>query len=106
MGGMPRLIRPMLASLRRELPHDEDRYGWEFKWDGVRAIAYVSGGPVRLLSRNGKDMTASYPELAVLAERVGRPGDPGRGDHRDRAAGARTSGCCSPACTSGSRPAS
>ncbi len=44
MGGMPRLIKPMLASLRHGLPYDDDRYGWEFKWDGVRAIAYVSGG--------------------------------------------------------------
>jgi bifunctional non-homologous end joining protein LigD len=73
MGGMPRLIKPMLASLRHGLPHDDDRYGWEFKWDGVRAIAYVSGGSVRLVSRSGKDMTASYPELAVLAGRTGGP---------------------------------
>ena len=42
------------------------------KWDGVRAIAY-SGGEVRLVSRNDKDMAASYPELAVLAGRVGAP---------------------------------
>ncbi len=33
--GMPRLIKPMLASLRPALPADDDRYGWEFKWDGV-----------------------------------------------------------------------
>ena len=38
-----------------------------------RAIAYVSGGEVRLVSRNDKDMAASYPELAVLAGRVGAP---------------------------------
>src|SRR5260370_41161898 len=73
MGGMPRLIRPMLASLRRGLPHDDDRYGWEFKWDGVRAIASVSGGTLRLVSRAGHDMTASYPELAVLAGRTSGP---------------------------------
>lgn len=67
---MPRLIRPMLASLRRELPRDDDRYGWEFKWDGVRAIGYLADGAIRLLSRTGRDMTASYPELGVLAGRV------------------------------------
>jgi bifunctional non-homologous end joining protein LigD len=50
MGGLPRLVKPMLASLRHELPKDDDRYGWEFKWDGVRAIAYVTGGRVRLVS--------------------------------------------------------
>ena len=73
MAVLPGLIRPMLASLRRSLPADQDRYGWEFKWDGVRAIAYVGGGGVRLVSRNDKDMAASYPELAVLAGRVGAP---------------------------------
>ena len=73
MGGMPRLIKPMLASSRPGLPRDDDRYGWEFKWDGVRAIAYASGGRLRILSRNGNDMTASYPELGVLTEQVGIP---------------------------------
>ena len=73
MTDLPRLIRPMLASLRHEFPPDDDAYGWELKWDGLRAIAYVSGGKVRLVSRNDKDMAASYPELAVLAERVGTP---------------------------------
>ena len=73
MADLPHLIRPMLASLRHELPEDEDRYGWELKWDGLRAIAYVSEGKVRLVSRNDKDMAASYPELGVLAERVRTP---------------------------------
>ncbi len=72
MAVLPRPIRPMLATLRRGLPADQDRYGWEFKWDGVRAIAF-SGGEVRLVSRHDKDMAASYPELAVLAGRVGAP---------------------------------
>jgi len=70
---LPRLVRPMLATPRRGLPADQDRYGWEFKWDGVRVIAYVSGASVRLVSRTGKEMTASYPELAVLAGRVHAP---------------------------------
>jgi bifunctional non-homologous end joining protein LigD len=73
MAGLPHLIRPMLASLRHELPEDEESYGWELKWDGLRAIAYVSEGTVRLVSRNDKEMAASYPELAVLADRVGTP---------------------------------
>ena len=73
MSNLPHLIRPMLASLRHELPEDEDSYGWELKWDGLRAIAYVSDGTVRLVSRNDKDMAPSYPELAVLADRVGAP---------------------------------
>ena len=36
MAVLPRLVRPMLATLRRRLPADQDRYGREFKWDGVR----------------------------------------------------------------------
>jgi bifunctional non-homologous end joining protein LigD len=71
--GLPRLIRPMMATLHRELPDDEDRYGWELKWDGVRATAYVEGGGVRLVSRNDKDMTGAYPELAVLGGMVAPP---------------------------------
>ena len=78
MAGLPRQvkptpIRPMLASLRHELPADEESYGWELKWDGLRAVAYVSGDKARLVSRNDKDMAASYPELGVLAERVSTP---------------------------------
>ncbi|HEX6468378.1 MAG TPA: non-homologous end-joining DNA ligase [Streptosporangiaceae bacterium] len=73
MSELPRLIRPMMATPRKELPHDEGRYGWELKWDGVRALAYVEDGGVRLMSRNDKDMTGSYPELAALGGMVGTP---------------------------------
>jgi bifunctional non-homologous end joining protein LigD len=73
MADLPHLIRPMLAALRHELPEDEERYGWELKWDGLRAIVYVSGGQVRLVSRNDKEMAESYPELAVIADRVSTP---------------------------------
>jgi len=70
MAVLPRLVRPMLATLHHELPVDQDRDGWEFKWDGVGAITYVSEAAVRLVSRNDKEIAASYPELGVLAERV------------------------------------
>ena len=68
---MPQLIRPMLAVPRDELPRDDDAFAYEFKWDGVRAIVYVDGGRPRVLSRNDRDVTASYPELRVMAERLG-----------------------------------
>ncbi len=35
--------------------------------DGVRAVTYVSDGQVRALSRNGNDVTRSYPEVGELA---------------------------------------
>lgn len=42
--------------------------GWAFevKFDGVRAIGYGRRGGVRLLSRNDRDVTASYPEVGDL----------------------------------------
>lgn len=47
--------------------------GWalELKWDGMRALAIVETDQVRLLSRNGNDITAAYPELDVLVELAG-----------------------------------
>ena len=46
-------------------------WGFEFKWDGVRAIIAAAGDLVRLYSRKGTDITGGYPELAVLSELVG-----------------------------------
>ena len=48
------------------LPPDDPRWGYEVKWDGVRALAYVEGGRARLQSRTMKDITDRYPELALL----------------------------------------
>jgi bifunctional non-homologous end joining protein LigD len=44
-----------------------DRWAFEVKWDGVRALAWASGGELTLRSRAGRDVTRSYPELAALA---------------------------------------
>ncbi len=67
---MPTLIRPMLATLG-DLPDNDEAYGYETKFDGVRAIAYVHSGTLRLLTRNDADVTAVYPELAGLAPALG-----------------------------------
>ncbi|MGY1605000.1 non-homologous end-joining DNA ligase [Geodermatophilus sp. SYSU D00815] len=58
---------PMLAT-PGELPPaaEDDDWGYEFKWDGVRAVALVSGGRLALRSRKGDDITVRYPELARL----------------------------------------
>lgn len=66
---LPDLIPPMLAVGGR-LPRD-DGWAYEFKWDGVRAVAYVEGGRGRLLDRHGNDLTASFPELRPLGEALG-----------------------------------
>jgi len=68
---LPALIRPMLAVARDAVPRDDDSWGYEFKWDGVRAVVYVDGGRPRALSRNDRDITATYPELREMAESLG-----------------------------------
>ena len=58
---------PMLATPgSRADVNNEDEWAFEMKWDGVRAIADVTPEGTRLISRNGNDMTAAYPELQEL----------------------------------------
>lgn len=60
--------KPMLAS--SGVPEDiiqGDDWCFEMKWDGYRALAKVENGKVKLLSRNGNDMTEDFPELQELA---------------------------------------
>jgi bifunctional non-homologous end joining protein LigD len=62
---MPEHVKPMLAR-PGSLPRKDDGWAYEIKWDGVRAIAYSTPGELRLESRNLKEITGSYPELARL----------------------------------------
>ncbi|HSE48780.1 MAG TPA: non-homologous end-joining DNA ligase [Terriglobales bacterium] len=67
---MPRAVTPMLATLVDE-PFDDPQWLFEIKWDGYRAVAYLDGGDVRLVSRNQNDFTAGFPEVAkAIAEAV------------------------------------
>jgi bifunctional non-homologous end joining protein LigD len=67
---LPDLIRPMLA-VAGPLPASDDGWAYEVKWDGIRAIVYVSGGRARALSRTDKDVTGSFPELREAGEKLG-----------------------------------
>ncbi len=58
------LIMPMLAAAG-PLPSGPS-WAFEYKYDGIRALAYVEAGRLRLFSRNGNDVTAGYPEAAEL----------------------------------------
>jgi bifunctional non-homologous end joining protein LigD len=49
------------------LPVAVRMYAFEIKWDGVRALVAVERGKVRITTRTGRDVSASYPELAGLA---------------------------------------
>jgi bifunctional non-homologous end joining protein LigD len=61
----PEAPAPMLA-VPGELPDDDAAWGYEFKWDGVRALARVRDGEVALSSRKRTDITVRYPEVARL----------------------------------------
>jgi len=63
-------LAPMLATAGK-LPPDDERWAYEVKWDGVRALCAVEGGRVRLTTRNGNDVTAHYPELRGLGLSLG-----------------------------------
>jgi bifunctional non-homologous end joining protein LigD len=70
--GLPRGLRPMLASSGALPDPASARASWAFemKWDGLRAVAYIGGGSLRLVSRTGRDITHAYPDLAGLAGAV------------------------------------
>jgi len=59
----------MLATLI-DKPFDDDNWLYEVKWDGYRAVAFLDGKSVRLVSRNQNDLTAAYPELHDIARLV------------------------------------
>lgn len=67
---LPWPVEPMMAKPVPALPRDADKYAYEFKWDGYRTLLFVQDGKVRVQSRNLRDVTGEYPELAHLAEVV------------------------------------
>jgi len=68
---MPDRIEPMMAKLGTAIPKPDSTWGFEFKWDGIRALAYVDGGRVRLVSRSGEDVTPRYPEIHAMGRALG-----------------------------------
>ncbi len=67
---MPAHLVPMLAKLG-SLPANEAGFGFEVKWDGIRALSYYEPGRFRIESRNLNDITAQYPELRRLGRQLG-----------------------------------
>lgn len=61
----------MLATLVSE-PFDRPGWIYEEKYDGVRILTYKEENRVRLVSRNGKDRTDSFPQVAT-AIRILKP---------------------------------
>ena len=69
---MPRNLEPMLATAAKALPGGGG-WGFEVKWDGVRALVHLTGGDLRVCARRGEDVGGRYPELAAIgAAHAGR----------------------------------
>ena len=66
---LPATIDPMLARLVR-YPFDSPDHIFELKWDGIRALAFIEGGRLKLQNRNLQDITPQFPELSQLPDAV------------------------------------
>ena len=73
----PRHIEPMYATVGKDVPTGS---GWAFepKYDGVRVLAFATTTSAKLMTRNGKDKAAQFPEVvaalrAMVVRRRGRP---------------------------------
>lgn len=66
---LPQPIVPQLCRLQDHLPTQR---GWVYepKWDGFRCLLFKQGPRVRLQSRNGKDLSGSFPEIVRAAGRL------------------------------------
>jgi bifunctional non-homologous end joining protein LigD len=66
---MPEIPQVALATLA-ENPSSDTGWIFEIKWDGIRTIARVKDGAVRLWSRAKREITGEFPELSAIAESV------------------------------------
>jgi bifunctional non-homologous end joining protein LigD len=72
MARLPHITTPMAAA---EVPRPFHRPGWvyEEKVDGWRVLAYKNAAGVRLISRNGRELTRRFPELAAAVVGLAPP---------------------------------
>ena len=62
-------VAPMKATLG-SLPHSDEGWAYEIKWDGHRTLAHVDGDAVRLQTTSGKDSSSRWPEVTRMAASV------------------------------------
>ena len=65
----PAFIEPMAAKLVAALPVGRE-WVYEIKLDGYRVLALKAGDRVRLLSRNNRDLTDEFPQIAKAVARI------------------------------------
>ena len=66
---VPRDYVPQLATLVKTPPQGEE-WWHEIKFDGYRIGCRVRNGSVTLISRNGKDWTANFPEIVAAVGKL------------------------------------
>jgi len=67
--GKASFVEPMLLLRTDHLPDDSARWQYQLKLDGYRGIAFKDDGKVSLRSRNNKDFSGRYREIArVLSD--------------------------------------
>ena len=72
MAEFPKPFSPMLlAEVKR--PFHKPGWVYEEKYDGYRVVAYKHDGQVRLISRNLKDLTKQFEEVAAAVARLRAP---------------------------------
>lgn len=57
-------IEPMLSE-SVDAPPRGDKYIYEVKWDGIRALISLEDGQMKIRTRNQHDVTAQFPELLI-----------------------------------------
>ena len=67
---MPDDLEPAHAT-PGSLPDDEDAYGFEIRWSGVRALAFVDGGRIRLVDDHGTEISGTFPEIRAMGRALG-----------------------------------
>ena len=68
-GSLPR-AQPLALAMVVEAPPEGDEWLHEIKHDGYRIVARIEEGEVRLVSRNGKDWTKEFPQVARAVGRL------------------------------------
>jgi bifunctional non-homologous end joining protein LigD len=68
---LPASLAPMLAAPGSPPSGRLAEWAVEMKWDGVRALAFIESGRIRLVSRTGKDITRTYPEVFGVGSGAG-----------------------------------
>src|SRR5258705_5607431 len=66
---MPHEVSVTLAKLA-DKPFSDPNWLFEIKWDGIRTVAFVDNGAVRLFSRSQRDVSAEFPEFQDLAKHL------------------------------------